>query len=82
MCGLKAVQLSFAVPKEGEKNGLQEKGLIISFHLTSLVIFWRAGEDPLAAVYPPPIKEQNRSFAEEKFCLFTFVSNPIRLGRI
>ena len=57
MCGSKAAQLSCAAPEESETGGLQEKGLIISFHLTSLVIFWTAGEDPLAAVYPPPIKE-------------------------
>ena len=82
MCGLKAAQLSCAAPEESETGGLQEKGLIISFHLTSLVIFWRAGEDPLAAVYPPPIKERNWSFAEEKSCPLTFVPSPIRLGRI
>ena len=39
MCGSKAAQLSCAAPKEGENNGLQEKGLIISFQLTNPVVF-------------------------------------------
>ena len=36
----------------------------------------------MAAVYPPPIKERNWSFAEEKSCPLTFVSSPIRPWRI
>ena len=39
MCGSKAAQLSCAAPKESESDGLQEKGLIMSFHLTDPVVF-------------------------------------------